>query len=201
MSDRPKIVVVGSANTDLVLQVPRLPRAGETVTSSHFFQALGGKGANQAVAAARLGADVTFVCKLGRDDYGRVCYQAYQKEGMNLDYAVWDECTATGVAFVFVSDSSENLIGVAPGANMHLTVEEVNRAAGAIAAADCLLVQLEVPHTADLAAMQIARQHHIPIILNPAPPAPFPLELLEMAGVLTPNETELEFILNHLCPP
>jgi ribokinase len=201
MLNRPKIVVVGSANTDLVLQVPRLPRAGETVTSSHFFQALGGKGANQAVAAARLGADVTFVCKVGRDDYGRMCYQAYQNEGMNLEFAVWDESTATGVAFVFVSDSSENLIGVAPGANMHLTVDEVRRAEEAIAAADCLLVQLEVPHAADLAAMQIARRHHIPIILNPAPPAPFPLELLDQADILTPNETELEFILKHLSPP
>lgn len=197
MTTQPKIVVVGSANTDLVLQVPRLPRAGETVTSSRFFQALGGKGANQAVAAARLGAQVTFVCKLGRDDYGRGCFAAYQSEGLNLEHAVWDEETATGVAFVFVSDNSENLIGVAPGANMRLSAAEVQRAEAAIAAADCLLLQLEVPHAADLAAIAIAQRHGVPIILNPAPPAPFPLELLDGVDVLTPNETELDFILKH----
>jgi len=197
MTNRPRIVVVGSANTDLVLQVPRLPRAGETVTSSRFFQALGGKGANQAVAAARLGAEVTFVCKLGRDEYGRGCYAAYQAEGMNLEYAVWDDETATGVAFVFVSDSSENLIGVAPGANMRLSADEVLRAESAIAAADCLLLQLEVPHAAVRAAQQIAQRRGIPIILNPAPPAPFPPDLLDAVDVLTPNETELEFILQH----
>jgi len=199
MTNRPKIVVVGSANTDLVLQVPRLPRAGETVTSSRFFQALGGKGANQAVAAARLGAEVTFVCKLGRDEYGRGCYAAYQAEDMNLEYAVWDEETPTGVAFVFVSDSSENLIGVAPGANMRLSAAEVLRAEGAIAAADCLLVQLEVPHDADRAAMEMAHRRGIPVILNPAPPAPFPADLLDAVDVLTPNETELEFILKNFC--
>lgn len=200
MSSRPKIVVVGSANTDWVLRVAHLPRPGETVTSSNSFQVLGGKGANQAVAAARLGAEVTFVCKLGRDEYGQGCYSAYQSEGMNLDYLCWDAEARSGVALIFVSDAGENMIGLAPGANMHLTEEDVARAATAIASADCLLLQFEVPQAADLKAIQIARQHGVPVILNPAPPIPFPLEFLEQVDVLTPNETELEFILKHFNP-
>ena len=111
MHTHPKIVVVGSANTDLVLQLPRLPKVGESVIGPRFLHALGGKGANQAVAAARLGAEVTFVCKLGRDEYGRGCYQAYQAEGMHLEHVFWDEDTASGVAFIFVSENGENLIG------------------------------------------------------------------------------------------
>jgi ribokinase len=201
MPSHPKIVVVGSANTDWVLRVAHLPRPGETVTSSSSFQVLGGKGANQAVAAARLGAEVTFVCKLGRDEYGQGCYNAYQAEGMNLNYLGWDAAARSGVALIFVSDSGENMIGLAPGANMGLTEEDVARAADAIAAADCLLLQFEVPQAADLKAIQIARQHHVPVILNPAPPVPFPVEFLEQVDVLTPNETELDFILKHFNQP
>ncbi len=193
MQTHPKIVVVGSANTDLVLQLPRLPKVGESVIGPRFLQALGGKGANQAVAAARLGAEVTFVCKLGRDEYGRGCYQAYQAEGMHLEHVFWDEDTASGVAFIFVSENGENLIGVAPGANMRLTAGEVAQASAAIAAADCLLIQLEIPLAADLKAVQIARQHGVLVILNPAPPDHIPLELLAQVDYLTPNETELDF--------
>jgi ribokinase len=200
MPSRPKIVVVGSANTDWVLRVAHLPKPGETVTSSRSFQVLGGKGANQAVAAARLGAEVTFVCKLGRDEYGQGCYNAYQAEGMNLDYLGWDAEAQSGVALIFVSDAGENMIGLAPGANMGLTEEDVARAAEAIAGADCLLLQFEVPQAADLKAIQIARRHGVKVILNPAPPIPFPVEFLEQINVLTPNETELDFILKHFDP-
>jgi ribokinase len=197
MKTLPKIVVVGSANTDLVLQLPRLPRAGESVIGSRFLQALGGKGANQAVAAARLGAEVTFVCKLGRDEYGQGCYRAYQAEGLSLEHVFWDEETASGVAFIFVSENGENLIGVAPGANMRLTADEVEQAAAAIAAADCLLIQQEVSLLADLKAVQIARQHGVQVILNPAPPDHLPVELLELVNYLTPNETELDFLVRN----
>ena len=194
MKTHPKIVVVGSANTDLVLQLPRLPKVGESVIGPRFLQALGGKGANQAVAAARLGAEVTFVCKLGVDDYGRGCYQAYQAEGMHLEHVFWDEDAPSGVAFIFVSENGENLIGVAPGANMRLTADEVEQAGAAIAAADCLLIQLEVPQAADLRAVQIARRHGVPVILNPAPPDHIPVDLLNQVDYLTPNETELDFL-------
>jgi ribokinase len=194
MKTHPKIVVVGSANTDLVLQLPRLPKVGESVIGPRFLVSLGGRGANQAVAAARLGAEVTFVCKLGRDEYGQACYRAYQAEGMHLEHVFWDEEIATGVALIFVSENGENMIGVAPGANMRLTPEEVGQAEAAISAADCLLIQLEVPQSTDLKAMQIARQHSVPVILNPAPPDHIPVELLEQVDYLTPNETELDFL-------
>jgi ribokinase len=196
MNVRPKIVVVGSSNTDLVVRLPRLPKPGETVTSSQFFKALGGKGANQAVAAARLGAEVTFVCKLGRDEYGQGCYQAYQAEGIHLEHVAWDPETPSGVCLIFVDQQGENQIGFAPGANMHMTAADVTQAETAIAAADCLLIELEIPEEADLQAARTARQHGVPVILNPAPTTPFSAELLEWVNVLTPNETELAFVLN-----
>jgi ribokinase len=196
MTVRPKIVVVGSSNTDLVVQLPRLPKPGETVTSSHFFKALGGKGANQAVAAARLGAEVTFVCKLGRDEYGQGCYRAYQAEGINLEHVAWDGETPSGVCLIFIDQQGENQIGFAPGANMRMTAADVTQAEAAIAAADCLLIELEIPEEADLQAARIARRHGVPVILNPAPTTPFSAELLEWVNVLTPNETELAFVLD-----
>jgi ribokinase len=195
LSKRPKIMVVGSSNTDLVVRLPRLPLPGETITSTRFIRALGGKGANQAVAAARLGAEVTLLCKLGRDDYGQGCYRAYQGEGIDLNHVVWDEETPSGVAIIFVDERGENMIGFAPGANMRLTAEEVSRSEAAIAAADCLLLQLEIPVAADFTAAQIARRHGVPVILNPAPSSDFPVELLDQVDVLTPNEHELADLL------
>lgn len=198
MGNQPKIVVVGSANTDLTLQLPRLPVIGESVIGGKFLRALGGKGANQAVAAARLGAEVTFVCRLGRDDFGQACYQTYQKEGLNVDFVSWDDQQPTGVAFIFVNEKGENMIGVVAGANMALTPADVDRAAGAIAGADLLMLQMEVPTATSLRAAEIARQHGLKVTFNPAPPAALPVELLERVDVLTPNETELEFIVNAL---
>jgi ribokinase len=195
MSEHPKIMVIGSSNTDLVVQLARLPRPGETITNSRFFRALGGKGANQAVAAARLGAEVTFLCKLGRDDYGQACYRAYQGEGIHLEHVVWDEESPSGVAIIFVDERGENMIGVAPGANMRLAAEEISRAEAAIAGADCLLIQLEIPVAADFKAAEIARRHGVPVILNPAPSTSFPIELLDQVDTLTPNETELQDLL------
>jgi ribokinase len=195
MALRPKIVVVGSANTDLVLQLPRLPRPGETVTSTHFFKALGGKAANQSVAAARLGAEVTIVCKLGRDEYGQACYRAYQAEGLNVAHVAWDEDTPSGITVVFIDEKGENQMGVAPGANRTLTAADVAAAEGAIAAANCLLVQLEVPEEAVTAAARIAHRHGVPVILNPAPTTAFSSSLLDCVTVLTPNEAELAHIL------
>ena len=191
------IVVVGSSNTDLVVRLPHLPKPGETVTSLHFFKALGGKGANQAVAAARLGADVTFVCRLGRDEYGQGCHRAYQAEGIDLQHAAWDDETPSGVCLIFVDERGENQIGYAPGANNRLSAADVKAAASAIASADCLLTQLETPEDAALQAARIARQHGVPVILNPAPTVPFSIALLDLVTVLTPNETELEFILGQ----
>ncbi len=198
MSARPKIVVVGSGNADLTLQLPRLPAVGETVIGSQFLRAMGGKGANQAVAAVRMGAEVTFVCRLGRDDFGQACYQAYQREGIRTEHIAWDDLAATGVALIFINNVGENMLGVAAGANMNLSVEDVLRAEADIAAADLLMIQLEIPLASDLRAAEIARRHGVPVILNPAPPGHLPGELLEKVDYLTPNETELDFLLNEI---
>ena len=114
---KPKIVVIGSANTDMVVQVAHLPQAGETVLGDHFMTAQGGKGANQAVAAARLGAEVTFVARLGMDSFGAESVAAYQAEGINTDYIVRDREAPSGAALIMVNQSAENIIAVASGAN------------------------------------------------------------------------------------
>jgi ribokinase len=187
---KPKIVVVGSANTDMVVQVQHLPQPGETVLGGDYIQSLGGKGANQAVAAARLGADVTFIARLGQDVFGDVSAAAYKAEGINTKYLVRDDNTPSGVAIIMVNHFAENIIAVAQGANAKLSPDDVFVAESAIQKANCLLVQLEIPLETVQAAIQLAVKHHVPVILNPAPAAKLPPALLEMADYLTPNETE-----------
>ncbi|HET6597014.1 MAG TPA: ribokinase [Anaerolineales bacterium] len=186
----PKIVVVGSANTDFVLTVPALPSHGETVLGEQFRVVQGGKGANQAVAAARLGADVTLVARLGTDSFGDESLAAYRQEGIHTDFVVQDPDIHSGVALIMVNAQGENLIGVGPGANSHLSVENVQSATTAIQEADCLLLQLEVPLGVVQAAVEIARRNGIKVILNPAPARKIPQEILEGVDFLTPNETE-----------
>ena len=186
----PKIVVVGSANTDFVLTVPELPSHGETVLGDQFRVVKGGKGANQAVAAARLGAEVTLVARLGTDSFGSEALAAYIQEGIHTDLIVQDPDMHSGVALIMVNANGENLIGVGPGANSHLSVENVQAATEAIQQADCLLVQLEVPLGVVQAAVEIARRNNIKVILNPAPARTIPQEILESVDYLTPNETE-----------
>ena len=198
MPHHPKIVVVGSANTDLTLQLPHLPTVGESVIGTQFNRAMGGKGANQAVAAVRMGAEVTFICRLGRDDFGRASYQAYQQEGLNTEYIAWDDQAPTGVALIFINSTGENMLGIVSGANMNLSGADIGRAERAIAAADLVLMQLEVPVSTDLKAAEIAGRHGVPVVLNPAPAVRFPLELLERIRYFTPNETELDLTLKEL---
>lgn len=187
---KPKIVVIGSANTDLVVQVAQFPTPGETVLGGDFIVAQGGKGANQAVAAARLGADVTFVARLGYDQFGDAALTAYLAEGINTDYIVRSQGVASGVALIMVEQSGENVIAVASGANNLLSPDDVQAAEAAIKQADYLLLQLEIPLETVEAAARLARTHHVPVILNPAPAAPLPASLLERVNILTPNETE-----------
>jgi ribokinase len=187
---KPKIVVVGSANTDMVVKVEHLPRPGETVLGGRFFSVQGGKGANQAVAAARLGGDVTFVARLGRDDLGKAAAEAYRQEGICLDYLVEDENASSGVALILVNAAGENSIAVAPGANGQLSPADVLAAEEAIAQADVLLVQLEIPLETVKAAAELAKKHGVRVILNPAPAAMLPKSLLALVDILTPNETE-----------
>jgi ribokinase len=186
----PKIVVVGSANTDFVLTMTKLPSNGETVLGDQFRVVRGGKGANQAVAAARLGADVTLVARLGRDSFGNEAVAAYQNEGISTDFIVQDADTHSGVALILVNQNGENMIAVGPGANSRLSPDDVRAARAAIRNADCLLLQLEIPLDTVQAAVEIARAHQVRVILNPAPARPLPSDLLKSIDILTPNETE-----------
>ena len=190
----PRIVVVGSANTDFVLRVPELPSKGETVLGDQFRVVRGGKGANQAVAAARLGADVTFVARLGTDSFGDEALAAYRQEGIRTDFIIQDPDIHSGIALIMVNPNGENVIAVGPGANSHLSVENVQAATEAIQKADCLLLQLEVPLGVVQAAVEIARHNNVKVILNPAPARKLPQEILEAVDYLTPNETEAEML-------
>jgi ribokinase len=188
-----KIVVVGSSNTDMVVKVPHLPAPGETVLGGEFVMAPGGKGANQAVAAARLGAKVTLVACIGEDIFGEQAAAGFRRAGIDTRYVTRDPQAASGVALIAVDPAGENSITVAPGANMRLSPDDVRAAAAAIQGADGLLLQLEVPMETALAAARLAQQAQVRVILNPAPapPGPLPAELLACVDVLTPNENEV----------
>jgi ribokinase len=187
---KPKIVVIGSANTDMVVAVDHLPTAGETVLGGDFIIVRGGKGANQAVAAARLGAEVTFVARLGLDQFGKDSLACYHDEGINLDYIILDNETSSGVALIMVNKAGENMIAVAPGANAKLSPANVLAAETAIQEADCLLLQLEIPLETVEVAAQLASKHNVRVILNPAPATPLSSKLLAKVDTLTPNEAE-----------
>lgn len=191
---KPRIVVVGSANTDMVVQVETIPHLGETVLGGSFVTAQGGKGANQAVAAARLGAEVTFIARLGRDDFGQKALSTYQAEGINTEFITLDEVSPSGVALIMVSKKGENIIAVAPGANSRLSASNVQAAESAFQAADTLLLQLEIPLQAVQAAIELARKNHVRVILNPAPARPLPEQMLRSVDFLTPNESELSIL-------
>jgi ribokinase len=186
-----RIIVVGSANVDFVVQTRHIPQPGETVLGRNFVMAMGGKGANQAVAAARLGAEVIFVARVGQDVFGDQCLDAYRREGIVTDYVSRDPEEATGVALIPVAESGENSITVASGANMRLTPSHVESAAQVFESADALILQLEVTVETDIAAARLAREHGVRVILNPAPARALPADLLSLVDVITPNRIEL----------
>ncbi len=192
---RPKIVVVGSANTDMVVKVPHLLRPGETLLGSRFIMARGGKGANQAVAAQRLGGEVTFIARLGRDNFGRDSAAAYREEGINTDFIVWDDEAPSGVALIMVSETGENIIAVVPGANGRLSPGDICSAEQAIIGAYCMLLQLEIPLETVEMAVRLAKSHGVRVILNPAPAVPLPRSILDYVDVITPNENEAAILL------
>ncbi len=195
---RPKIVVIGSSNTDMVIKSARIPGPGETVLGGQFVMAAGGKGANQAVAAARLGAQVVLVARVGQDVFGAQAITNFQAEGISTDFVKLDEHAPSGVALILVDDSGENVISVAPGANATLSKEDVLAAREVIASADVLLLQLEIPLPAVEEAARIAADVGVPVILNPAPAQLLPDSLLSCVSILTPNETEAE-LLTRVC--
>ena len=200
MSPQPRIVVVGSANTDMVVRVARIPGPGETVIGGELIVAAGGKGANQAVAAARLGAQVTFVARLGTDVFGDQALAGYQKEGIDTQFIVRDPDHASGVALIFVDAQGENSIAVASGANSYLTPADIERAGKALAGADVLLVQLEVPLDAVRRAIELAHTVGAVVILNPAPAREIDPDLLSRVTIATPNEHEIKVVVGEPDP-
>ncbi len=189
-----RIVVVGSSNTDMIVNVPKIPVAGETVLGGTFSRAAGGKGANQAVAAARAGGNVTFIARVGNDSFGEEAITGFAIDHIQTQYIFQDEKAPSGIAEIFVSDNGENCIAVAPGANALLSSEDVLKAKSEIASADVLVAQLETPLETVETAISIASQNRTKVILNPAPACELPDELLSRVSILTPNETETEFL-------
>lgn len=189
------VVVVGSSNTDMIIQMKSIPRPGETLLGGRFSIAPGGKGANQAVAAARAagaGSKVTFVAKVGQDLFGDQTIAGLKKDKISTDYVFRDKKNASGVALIYVAEDGENSIGVASGANGALSPADVKKAAKVIAGSDILVMQLETPLPTVLEAAKTADKAGVPVILNPAPTQPLPEELLRKVTILTPNETEAE---------
>lgn len=184
------VLVVGSSNTDLVIRVPRIPRPGETVLGGAFSTAAGGKGANQAVAAARAGGRVAFVARIGDDQFGRESLEGLGRDGIDTRFVLTTPGAASGIALITVDERGENSISVASGANALLSAADVGRAAEAFAAADIVLLQLESPLETVEAAAREAKRRGVPVILNPAPARELGDALLAGVSVLTPNEHE-----------
>ena len=192
---RPRICVVGAANLDLISYVPRLPRMGETLHGSRFHMGFGGKGANQAVMAAKLGAEVAMVTKLGRDIFGENTLKNFSSFGIDTRHVLFTEKAFSGVAPIAVDEEGHNSIIIVTGANDLLTEEEIEAARPAIASAQILVCQLEVPLAISLAAMRIAREEKVTTIFNPAPARPgLPDELYGLSDIFCPNESETELL-------
>ena len=189
-----RLTVVGSFNTDLSVRTPRMPVGGETILGGPFKSGPGGKGANQAVAAARLGGDVTMVVKLGKDVFGDQAAQNLALEGIRCDFVLRTETSHTGVAFIIVDDTGENMIIVAAGANDQLTPADVDLARASIETANIMLLQLEVPVETVEYATRVAHMAGVKVLLNPAPGQPLSEDLLRRVDVLTPNENEASLI-------
>ena len=187
-----QVTVVGSFMYDLVATVPRRPKTGETLVGNTFGMFLGGKGANQAIAASRAGSKVTMVGRLGNDFFGKQFLEKFSREGINTDFVTQDDENGTGVAMPLIDASGDNSIVIIPQANMALTVENINQAQSTIADADVLVMQCEVPMDANQRAAEIAKQNDTLVILNPAPAQLIPDQILKLVDIIIPNETETE---------
>ncbi|HPY50815.1 MAG TPA: ribokinase, partial [Sedimentisphaerales bacterium] len=190
--------MVGSSNMDLVVKTPRIPLLGETVLGGDFVMVPGGKGANQAVAAAKLGAEVYFVARLGDDLFGQRSLANFEREGVRTTYVASTPGVASGVALIAVDSAGNNMIVVAPGANSRLGPDDVRRAQREIASAGAVVAQLEVPVETIECAARMAGDAGVPFILDPAPAQKLRPELLKQVTVLTPNETEAQILTVEL---
>ena len=189
-----KLVVIGSSNTDMIVQVPRIPLPGETILGGQFQTAPGGKGANQAVAAARAGADVSLLACVGDDSFGREALAGFAIDGIDCERVVIDPTAPSGVAQIFVAADGENSIGVASGANACLTPAHIEQAASTIESSNTILLQLEIPLETVMRAAEIGAAAGCRVILNPAPAQELPAELYPLLGIISPNETEAELL-------
>jgi ribokinase len=187
-----KILVVGSSNTDLIIKVPEIPRPGETLLGGKFQTFPGGKGANQAVAAARAGGEVVFIAAVGDDAYGEEAVRGYKTDHINTENIKVCKGIPSGIAMITISDKGENAITVASGANAELLPEDLDEAEEAFDEADYMLIQLETPLETVRKAVEICAEFNTKVILNPAPAADLPDEILSGTGIITPNETEAE---------
>ncbi len=189
-----KITIIGSSNTDMVIKSGHLPAPGETVLGGDFFMNPGGKGANQAVAAARLGGEVHFVCKVGKDVFGETALQQFKQDGINTQFVTQDPLAPSGIALINVDAKGENCITVASGANNCLSKGDIDAASEIFEAGDFVLTQLETPLETVVYAAKIAAKKGLKFVLNPAPAAELPAELFAHLYAITPNETEAEFL-------
>jgi len=185
------VLIVGSSNMDLNIYSERFPNPGETVTGGRFKQFLGGKGANQAVAAVRSGATTTFIGKIGTDNFGNQMISQLAEEGINMSHVIRDSENASGVAFILIDEKGENMISVAPGSNFKLSIEDIRSKADVIKNASVLVVQMEIPIKTIETVFRIASEGDVIKILNPAPLKPIPLETLKNVDIIVPNEGEL----------
>lgn len=189
-----KILIVGSSNTDMVIKTHNFPAPGETILGGRFLMNAGGKGANQAVAAARLGGMVTFVGKIGDDIFGKQAVQQLEDEGINVDFVAVDPENPSGVALITVDKKGENSIVVAPGSNGTLSAADFDKAIGELYESEYVLMQLEIPIPTVEHIARMAAQKQKKVVLNPAPAAALTDELLQNLYIITPNETEAELL-------
>jgi len=191
---KPYILVVGSSNTDMVVKAGHLPVPGETILGGTFIMTAGGKGANQAVAAARLGGKVVFIVKIGDDIFGKQAVQLFKDEGIDTNYIITDSENPSGVALIMVDAKGENCISVASGANAALKPADLQKAEHLIKGAGLILMQLEIPVETVEYVINMAAANNVKVVLNPAPACTLSDELLSKVAIITPNETEAEML-------
>ncbi len=189
-----KILVIGSYNVGLTVFGPTIPKSGQTVMGNHFDVGPGGKGSNQAVGIGRLGGDVTFLAKVGGDTFGRDAMDLFRREGINTDYIRTDEASHTGAGIIFVDAEGHNAIGVAPGANLNLTPDELDSNDELFAQSACVLMQLEIAMPTVYHAIEKAKKHGCTVVVNPAPAQKLDPRYISMIDILTPNESEAEVL-------
>jgi len=196
MQKTPRICVVGSCNVDLAAFAPTLPRIGETIKGTSFKKGFGGKGANQAVAAARIGCAVTMIGKVGNDSDGKMTKENFEKNNVDVKhlFVQEDENAFSGVALISVDSEGNNSIVIVPGANDFLLPEEIRSCEEAIAASDFLVCQLEIPLEVSIEAMRLAKKHQVKVLFNTAPAMPLPKEAYSLCDILCLNESELEVL-------